>query len=176
MNSSSDGADGFPKDHLEALWSPWRVEYFQRPADSPRDFLLRAAQTDNDAEHFVVLRRKSAFLMLNRYPYASGHMMAVPYRVVSGMDELHESEAMEIWSLCLEAQRLLRIVVKAQGFNVGVNLGSAAGAGCAEHLHFHIVPRWEGDSNFMPVIGGTRILPDALERVYQELLRARNPA
>jgi ATP adenylyltransferase len=162
----------FPKDHLEALWSPWRVEYFQREPDSPRDFLLAAANGD-DAEHHVVTRRKAAFLMLNRYPYASGHMMAVPYRKVAGMDELTDDESREIWELCLHAQRLLKIVVRAQGFNVGVNLGSAGGAGCAEHIHFHIVPRWEGDSNFMPVIGGARILPDALDRVYGALLDAQ---
>lgn len=160
----------FPKDHLESLWSPWRVEYFQRPADAPRDFLLAAANATDDAEHHVVTRRRAAFLMLNRYPYTVGHMMAVPYRKVAGMDELTADESRDIWDLCLHAQRLLRAVVKAQGFNVGVNLGSAAGAGCAEHLHFHIVPRWEGDSNFMPVIGGARILPDALGRVYAALL------
>jgi len=97
----------------------------------------------------------------------------VPYRKVAGMDELTEDESREIWELCLHAQRLLKLVVKAQGFNVGVNLGSAGGAGCAEHIHFHIVPRWEGDSNFMPVIGGTRILPDALDRVYRALVEAQ---
>lgn len=169
----SDASD-FPKDHLESLWSPWRVEYFQRMPDAPRDFLLQAAQTSNDAEHFVVARRKSTFLMLNRYPYTPGHMMAVPYRKVATMEELHDDEALEIWHLCLHAQALLRKVVRAHGFNIGVNLGSAGGAGCAEHLHFHIVPRWEGDSNFMPVIGGVRILPDALERVYSELLTAQS--
>ncbi len=160
----------FPKDHLESLWSPWRVEYFQRPADSPRDFLLAAANATNDAEQFVVTRRRAAFLMLNRYPYTVGHLMAVPYRKVAGMDELTDDESRDIWELCTHGQRLLRAVVKAQGFNVGVNLGSAGGAGCAEHIHFHIVPRWEGDSNFMPVIGGARLLPDALDRVYQALI------
>jgi len=166
-------SESFPKETLENLWSPWRVEYFQRPPDAPRDFFLQAANTDDDAEHFVVARRKSMFLMLNRYPYTIGHMMVVPYRKLSEMEELADDEAMELWKLCLHAQRLLREVVKAQGFNVGVNLGAAAGAGCAEHLHFHIVPRWDGDSNFMPVIGGTRILPDALGRVYQTLLEAQ---
>lgn len=165
--------EAFPKDHLESLWAPWRVEYFQRPADAPRDFLLAAANAIDDAGHQVVTRRKATFLMLNRYPYTVGHMMAVPYRKVAGMDELNEQEAMEIWQLCLHAQRLLKVVVKAQGFNVGVNLGPAGGAGCAEHLHFHIVPRWEGDSNFMPVIGGARILPDALDRVYRALVEAQ---
>jgi len=166
-------SESFPKPILESLWSPWRVEYFQRPLDAPRDFLLQAANAENDAEQFVVTRRKSTFLMLNRYPYTVGHMMAVPYRKLSGMEDLADTEALELWKLCLHAQDLLRTVVKAQGFNVGVNLGTAAGAGCAEHLHFHIVPRWDGDSNFMPVISGTRILPDALERVYNALLEAQ---
>jgi ATP adenylyltransferase len=166
-------SEGFPKESLESLWSPWRVEYFQRPADSPRDFLLAAANATDDAVQHVVARRKATFLMLNRYPYTVGHMMAVPYRKVALMEDLNEQEAMEIWQLALHAQRLLRKVVHAQGFNVGVNIGSAGGAGCAEHLHFHIVPRWEGDSNFMPVIGGTRIMPDALDRVYGELLAAQ---
>lgn len=165
-------SDAFPKEYIESLWSPWRVEYFQRPPDAPRDFLAKAGNADDDAEHFVVARRKATFLMLNRYPYTVGHMMAVPYRQIAGIEELTELEAMEIWQLCVRAQVLLREVVKAQGFNVGVNLGSAAGAGCAEHLHVHIVPRWEGDSNFMPVVGAVRILPDALERVYKALVEA----
>ncbi len=164
----------FPKQHLEGLWSPWRVEYFQRPADASKDFLLDAANTQDDAAHFVVTRRKSLFLMLNRYPYTVGHLMAVPYRKIAAMEDLADDEALELWHLCLHAQRLLRAVVKAQGFNVGVNLGTAGGAGCAEHLHFHIVPRWEGDANFMPAIGGMRILPDALERVYAALLEEQS--
>ncbi|MDD5198665.1 MAG: HIT domain-containing protein [Terrimicrobiaceae bacterium] len=163
-------SEGFPKEHLESLWSPWRVEYFQRPPDAPRDFLLAAANAGDDAAFQVVTRRKATFLMLNRYPYTVGHMMAVPYRKVGGMEDLNEQESLEIWELCLHAQKLLRAVVRAQGFNVGVNIGSAGGAGCAEHLHFHIVPRWEGDSNFMPVIAGARIMPDALDRVYRALL------
>ncbi len=164
----------FPKDHLQSLWSPWRVEYFQRSEeDSPKDFFLAAANTTDDAAHFVVARRKSCFLMLNRYPYTVGHLMAVPYRKLASMEDLTDDEALEIWHLTLVGQRLLRTVVKAQGFNVGINLGEAGGAGCADHLHWHIVPRWTGDSNFMPVTAGTRILPDALERVYAELLAAQ---
>ncbi len=164
----------FPKDHLASLWSPWRVEYFQRDPESNPDFLLAAANTSDDAAHFVVARRKSCFLMLNRYPYTVGHLMAVPYRKLAAMEDLTDDEALEIWHLTLLAQRLLRTVVRAQGFNVGLNLGAAGGAGCADHLHWHIVPRWTGDSNFMPVTAGTRILPDALERVYAELLAAQS--
>jgi ATP adenylyltransferase len=155
---------------LSALWSPWRAEYFAQK--STPDFLLEAARTDDDAGHLVVARRKSAFLIMNRYPYAVGHMMAVPYRKVAELDELTDAEKLELLSLTEQAQRILREVVKAQGFNVGLNLGKCAGAGVADHLHLHIVPRWDGDNNFMPVLAGTRILPEALGALYAKLIAA----
>jgi len=164
----------FPREHLSSLWAPWRVEYFEAEHKAPNDFLLIAAQSTDDAANLVVARCKSAFLIMNKYPYSAGHLMAVPYRKVAEMTELSEDEAIDIWRMCNLAQQILKKVVKAQGFNVGVNLGKVAGAGFAEHLHFHIVPRWAGDSNFMPVIGETRILPEALEPLYVRLVEARD--
>lgn len=107
---------------------------------------------------------------MNKYPYSAGHLMAVPYRKVSEMADLTEGEALELWALMVHAQRLLREAVLAQGFNIGWNLGSAAGAGVDDHLHVHIVPRWKGDSNFIATIGGTRIIPEALRPLYERLL------
>jgi ATP adenylyltransferase len=159
----------FPE-NLEAIWAPWRVEYFS--LDKSRDFLNEAAQATDDAAHLVVCRRKTAFLIMNRFPYAVGHLMAVPYRKVATMGELSEPERLEIWDLAVHAQALLAATVHAQGFNVGLNLGKCAGAGVADHLHLHIVPRWEGDNNFMPVLSGTRVMPDALEALYQKLIEA----
>jgi ATP adenylyltransferase len=153
---------------LSALWAPWRVEYFSKK--SAPDFLREAAQTTDDAAHLVVARRKSSFLMLNRYPYAVGHMMAVPYRQVADLEELTEGEQLDLLGLAIHAQKLLRTTVGAQGFNVGLNLGKCAGAGVADHLHLHIVPRWEGDNNFMPVLADTRVLPEALEQLYARLM------
>jgi len=150
------------------------VEYFEAEHKAPNDFLLLAAQSSDDATNLVVARSKSSFLIMNKYPYSAGHLMAVPYRKVAEMTALSEDEALDIWRMCNLAQQILKRVVKAQGFNVGVNLGKVAGAGFAEHLHFHIVPRWAGDSNFMPVIGGTRILPEALEPLYERLVEARD--
>lgn len=161
----------FPKDELEALWAPWRVEYF-RVGGAKGDFLSEAAQSQEDAAHLVVRRAKQAFLIMNRYPYAVGHMMAVPYRKVAELAELNDQERLELFELAIVAQELLRKVVKAQGFNLGFNLGRCAGAGVIDHLHLHIVPRWEGDNNFMPVLADTRVLPEALESLYRKLREA----
>ncbi len=156
------------KTSLESLWAPWRVEYFERTDRSP-DFLRLAGETSNDAEHLVLYRRKTGFLMMNAYPYSAGHLMAVPYRGVAELDQLGSNEKLELLDLATYGQRLLKEVVKAQGFNIGWNLGSAAGAGVVGHLHLHIVPRWEGDHNFMTVLGGTRIIPEGLRPLYERL-------
>ena len=133
--------DEFPKKEVETLWAPWRVQYFEKePRD--RDFLATAGRTSDDAEHLVITRRKNAFLMMNRYPYTVGHLMAVPYRKVAELSALGENEVVELWNLVVHAQALLRAAVKAQGFNIGLNLGECAGAGVPDHLHIHIVPRW----------------------------------
>lgn len=160
----------FPDD-LSAIWAPWRAEYFS--IDKSRDFLTEAAQTSDDAAHLVVTRRKNTFLILNRYPYSVGHMMAVPYRKVADLAELTDAERLELWELAAHAEKLLRKTVRAQGFNVGLNIGKCAGAGVADHLHLHIVPRWDGDNNFMPVLADTRVMPDALARLYEILSAAQ---
>ncbi len=163
----------FPKAEIEALWAPWRVEYFQIPEKG--DFLGEAARASDDAAHLVLRRRKSAFLMMNRYPYAVGHLMAVPYRKVAELADLTEEEKIELWDLAAHGQGLLRKAVRAQGFNIGLNCGECAGAGVADHLHLHIVPRWAGDTNFMPVLGGVRVLAEALGELYTKLMNVPCP-
>lgn len=162
----------FPKSHLETLWCPWRVEYFETKDRNPH-FLEEAGRANDDAEHLVITRRKNAFLMMNRYPYAVGHLMAVPYRRIADPSVLGDNEVVELWQLTVHAQRLLRDATKAQGFNVGINLGECAGAGVADHLHIHIVPRWDGDTNFMPMLAGTRTLSDGLRALYDKLIAAQ---
>src|SRR5205809_1207816 len=163
----------FPKKGLETLWAPWRVEYFEKePRD--RDFLEAAARASDDATHLVITRRKNAFLMMNRYPYTVGHLMAVPYRKTSDLAALGENEIVELWNLVAHAQTLLRAAAKAQGFNVALNLGESAGAGIVDHLHIHIVPRWSGDTNFMPILSGTRMLSEALRALYDKLIDAQS--
>lgn len=162
----------FPRQSLEALWSPWRVQYYEERDNSSPDFLLEAAQSTDDDAHFIVARNTSCFLIMNRYPYNVGHLMSVPNRKVSDLPELTGSETSDMWNLAVLAEDLLRRVLKAQGFNIGLNIGKAGGAGVADHLHLHIVPRWEGDANFMPVLGQTRILPGALRPLYERLREA----
>jgi ATP adenylyltransferase len=162
----------FPKAEIETLWAPWRVEYFDTKDPNP-DFLENAARANDDAEHLVITRRKNAFLMMNRYPYTVGHLMAVPYRKTGDPASLGDNEVLDLWQLTMHAQRLLRDAAKAQGFNVGINLGECAGAGVVDHLHIHIVPRWNGDTNFMPIIAGTRTLSDGLRALYDKLIAAQ---
>jgi ATP adenylyltransferase len=152
---------------VKALWAPWRVEYFSAVAQP--DFLLAAARASEDRAHLVLLRRRHCFLMLNRYPYAVGHLMAVPYRKVAATRDLCEGERLELCELADLGQLLLREAVGAEGFNVGLNLGECAGAGVADHVHLHIVPRRSGDHNFMPVLGGTHVHSEAIEAVYEKL-------
>ena len=163
----------FPKRELETLWCPWRVEYFEREKPNA-DFLSEAARTSDDAAHLVITRRKDAFLMMNRYPYAVGHLMAVPYRKTAEISVLGENEIVELWNLVAHAQALLRATMKAQGFNVGLNLGECAGAGIVDYLHVHIVPRWSGDTNFMPILSGTRTLSEGLRALYDRLIDAQS--
>src|SRR5262249_5468505 len=159
----------FPKKEIETLWAPWRVEYFEK---EPRDleFLTAAARASDDAEHLVVTRRKTAFLMMNRYPYSVGHLMAVPYRKTAELSDLGENEIVDLWNLVSHGQKLLRRAMGAEGFNIGLNLGACAGAGVPDHLHLHVVPRWRGDTNFMPVLSGTRTLSEGLRGLYDKLI------
>ena len=163
----------FPKKEIETLWAPWRVEYFEK---EPRNanFLSEAATGNDDAANFVITRRKTAFLMMNRYPYAVGHLMAVPYRKTADLSSLGENEVVELWNLVVHAQALLRAAMKAHGFNIGMNLGECAGAGVVDHLHVHIVPRWSGDTNFMAILSGTRTISDGLRSVYDKLIEAQS--
>ena len=162
----------FPKGHIETLWAPWRIEYFEK---QPRDmeFLATAARASDDAEHLVITRRKTAFLMMNRYPYSVGHLMAVPYKKTADLSSLGENEVVDLWNLVIHAQSLLRAAARAQGFNIGLNLGECAGAGVTDHLHVHIVPRWSGDTNFMPVIAGTKTISEGLRALYDKLIAAQ---
>jgi len=166
-------ATEFSKKELETLWCPWRVEYFEKEKPNA-DFLEAAARASDDAAHLVITRRKNAFLMMNRYPYSVGHLMAVPYRKTADLSSFGEYEIVERWNLVAHGQALLRAATKAQGFNVGINVGECAGAGVVDYLHIHIVPRWSGDTNFMPILSGTRMLSEALRALYDKLIDAQS--
>jgi ATP adenylyltransferase len=158
------------------LWAPWRKEYVSATKSDRCIFCAAATGSGHEAE-LVVQRGQRCFTMLNAFPYASGHLMVAPYRHVGQLEHLEEHELVELMGLARRGVAALRGVMNAAGFNLGLNLGEVAGAGFGDHLHLHIVPRWEGDTNFMPVIAGTRVISEALEataRALREVLSSRS--
>ena len=159
------------RDRFERLYTPHRMAYISGEAKSDEcPFCVIPGMPDEDG--LIVHRGTVAFAVLNLFPYNSGHLMLVPYRHISGYDELTTEEAGEIAALTQHAIRAVRHASGAHGFNVGMNLGSVAGAGIAAHLHQHVVPRWGGDTNFMPVVGQTKVLPQLLPETREILAKA----
>ena len=155
---------------MESLHAPWRIEYILSPKPKLDDSVFtRIAQSLEDVENYVIARDRSCFAVLNRYPYNGGHLMAVPYKQVSDLNGLTDDELADLWKLTRRCINALTAVMKPDGFNVGINLGKVAGAGIVEHLHIHVVPRWGGDTNFMPVIANTGVVPEALKEVAEKL-------
>jgi ATP adenylyltransferase len=155
---------------MDSLHAPWRIEYILSPKPEEKTGLFaRIAQSSDDAANYVVVRDRSCFALLNRYPYNGGHLMVVPYKEVADLNGLTDEEVADLWKLVRRCVNALTATMKPDGFNVGINLGKVAGAGIAEHLHVHIVPRWSGDTNFMPVIAGTSVVPDALKEIAAKL-------
>ena len=145
------------------LWAPWRIEFI-RAAKDGRCFLCGRKNPKRDYENkLIVARGENVFVILNRYPYNSGHLMIAPYRHVGDISELSADERRELFDFTVAAKNVLAELMRPDGFNAGFNLGLAGGAGVADHIHFHVVPRWNGDTNFMPVLGGPRVVPEALE-------------
>ena len=155
------------------LWAPWRIEYI-RGEKNDDCFLCQIFAAKNDRENLLLSRGKTCAVIMNRYPYNSGHLMVAPYRHTANLDGLTPEENLEMAELTALAVTVLRDVMTPQGFNIGINLGEAAGAGLKDHLHQHIVPRWTGDTNFMPVLGGPRVMPEALEATYDLLSKLFN--
>jgi ATP adenylyltransferase len=155
---------------MDSLHAPWRIEYILSPKPELKSGLFtRIAQSSDDEANLVVARARNCFALLNRYPYNGGHLMVVPYKETPDLDGLTDEESTDLWKLVRRGINALKAIMKPDGFNVGINLGKVAGAGIHEHLHIHIVPRWNGDTNFMPVIAGTGVLPDALADIAAKL-------
>ena len=155
---------------MESLHAPWRIEYILAPKPKLDDSIFtRIAQSADDEGNYVIIRDRTCFAVLNLYPYNGGHLMAVPYKQVADLNDLTEEELADLWKLTRRCINALTQVMKPDGFNVGINLGRVAGAGIVEHLHIHVVPRWTGDTNFMPVIANTGVLPEAMKEVAAKL-------
>ncbi|OGV49901.1 MAG: HIT family hydrolase [Lentisphaerae bacterium GWF2_52_8] len=157
------------------LWAPWRIEFIRSKKDGCC-FLCDKRRPDSESreEELVIFRGKTVFVILNRYPYNSGHLMIAPYRHIGDISELGVAERRELMDITIESKELLSKLMRPEGFNVGFNLGLAGGAGVADHIHMHVVPRWQGDTNFMPVLCDTRIVPESLVETAR-LLRSAWP-
>ncbi len=155
---------------MKEIWAPWRMEYILANSKEHNGcFLCEKAEQSKDEDNYVLHRGEYNFVILNAYPYNTGHLMVVPYRHGGNMDNLTKDEMadhLQIVSKCLKA---LQEAFEAQGFNIGMNIGKVAGAGLTDHLHTHIVPRWEGDTNYMPVIADIKVVPEGLKATYDKL-------
>jgi ATP adenylyltransferase len=145
------------------LWAPWRIEYVTGPKDGDCVFCAAATSAAHDAAHEPIDRGDHCLTILNAYPYAPGHVMVAPFRHVAALEDLGDDEMLDLVRLTRRAILAIRHAMSPDGFNVGLNLGKVAGAGIADHLHQHVVPRWNGDTNFMPVLADTNVIPQALE-------------
>ena len=157
---------------LERLWAPWRMAYLGRASEGGECLFCRVARSRVDRTHLVLARRPQALLLLNRYPYTGGHLMVSVRAHRARFSQLSGAERSDLLDLVSLAERALEAEYQPHGLNVGANLGRVAGAGFPGHLHVHLVPRWDGDTNFMSTVGETRVLPEALERTWTRLRRA----
>src|SRR5690349_2183568 len=156
---------------MNHLWSPWRMEYIESYKEEGCVFCT-AQEMEDGAENLIAFRGEYSYVILNRYPYTSGHLMVVPFEHKSTFEELDaptRAEMMELMSRCMT---VLRRIYRPEAFNMGANIGEAAGAGIKQHVHIHIVPRWAGDTNFMTTVGASRVLPESLERTHERVRAA----
>ena len=157
---------------MDRLWSPWRAKYIATGEDSQAGscvFCRIARETENDVANFVLHRGTNAFVALNLYPYITGHLLVLPYQHLGDLDSTPKEITDELMDLTKRSQTALRKVYSPSGFNVGLNLGTAAGAGIVGHIHLHILPRWSGDTNFMTSVADSRVIPESLDTTYSKL-------
>lgn len=160
---------------MESLHAPWRIAYILAPKPEPTGSpFTEIAQSSDDIANLVIARDRTCYALLNRYPYNGGHLLVVPYKPSPDLNGLTDDELSDLWKLTRRCINALKQQMKPDGFNVGINLGKVAGAGIAEHLHIHIVPRWTGDTNFMPVLAATSVVPQALTELAAQLRQALN--
>ena len=158
-----------PQDNkVKHLFSPWRMEYVSSPSSSDNIF-LDALESKNDRDALILYRGKLSFVIMNLFPYNNGHLMVVPYRKVKSMIELTKDELQEIMKISQKSMSIIEERLNANGFNFGINIGKCSGAGIDDHIHYHIVPRWDGDNNFMPVMGNTKVIVQGLLDTYDIL-------
>ena len=162
---------------METMWAPWRSEYISGTTEKPKNegcVFCEALLTTDDHERHIIYRGNAAFVILNKYPYNNGHMLVLPKRHISRPDMMTAEERGEIMDLIVKAQTVLYQVYNPGGVNIGANIGAAAGAGIAAHMHFHVLPRWNADVNFMTAVANTRVIPESLDETWEKIRKAWN--
>jgi len=154
---------------MKQLWAPWRMTFIRDNKKEKGCFLCQAAKGKGPDRNLVVARRDKCFCLLNKFPYNNGHLLVAPYRHKGRLSDLTREELSDVMWLLRDAQEALRKALAPDGFNLGANIGAAAGAGVPGHFHFHIVPRWKGDTNYMPVLGDVKVIPQALSEIARDL-------
>jgi ATP adenylyltransferase len=159
---------------MDNLWAPWRMEYITRSREEGEEpcIFCTSLNQDSDQKNFLLYRGEKSFIILNKFPYNNGHIMVVPNQHTGDLNNLNQEEQVDLFTLIRLSTKALSKVMQPHGFNIGMNLGRVAGAGIEDHVHFHIVPRWDGDTNFMPVISNTKVVSEALEKSFSKLKRA----
>ncbi len=155
---------------MNKIWAPWRIRYIHKPITKSCIFCLSSKSNLTDKKKFVIIREKLSFSILNTYPYNNGHFMVCPFRHIKNTDELNQEEAIDILNVLNQTKRLINKALKPAGYNIGINIGRVSGAGVDQHIHIHVVPRWNGDTNFMPVIHDTKIISQSLNDLYNKLI------
>ena len=153
---------------MNKLWAPWRMDYIRTPKEDGCVF-CKKHQSTKDRENLLLFRGEESFVLMNLYPYSNGHLMISPYKHTSNTNDISSIGNQEIMFLTNKSMEIIKNIMGADGFNIGANLGKAAGAGIEEHLHFHIVPRWIGDTNFMPVVGNTKVIVEGLQETWDSM-------
>lgn len=154
---------------MDYLWTPWRYAYVKNAFKDEGCIFCQASAKKDDEKNFIVHRGQECFVILNTFPYTSGHVMVVPYDHVDGLGKLSKAASQEMMELCQKMEGVIKELYRPEGMNLGMNLGAAAGAGIAGHIHMHLLPRWTADSNFMTVVGETRVLPEELTITYSRM-------
>ncbi len=154
---------------MRNIWAPWRMKYIEQPKKKEGCLFCRVINEDQDEENHVLVRKERCFIILNLYPYNNGHLMVTPYAHVPSLEDLEKEDRDALFETVSNAIANLRTEMDPEGFNVGMNIGEVAGAGISDHVHVHIVPRWAGDTNFMPVIGATKVISQAIEETYKKM-------
>lgn len=160
---------------MKQLWAPWRMKYIASFKKENACIFCEAARSKKDAKRYVLQRNETCFSLLNIYPYNNGHCMVAPYAHAANLHDLDTPTRAELLTLVSETQQALQKAFNPEGFNIGINVGRVGGAGIVDHIHIHIVPRWNGDTNFMPVIGGTKVVSQGLEDTYKALRKVIQP-